>query len=313
MRRVPSVVILVFFLMFPLVGTAAAQDVDMAFSDEKLGELGLPVVQVTVGPDGIEAPSSLESGVYLIELMPTDEYSVYMNIVIPPDDLSEEELREQVLLAARDDMVLPGWTFLGGTNTFGIGASTRFAIELQPGEYHIAGSYYLPDGDEEIMNLVPLTVTAEATPVAGATPQATPVISGVPQADVVLEMTDDLEFVVTPDPVPAGPQLWELTNTGTDHHHHMVMYGVPEGTTADDIVAGFEPLFAGEEPSDDSIVMEMMPAGYAAIQSGGMTTWNEFDLEPGTYAVLCFISDTGDPDEWHPHLLDGMVTIFEVE
>jgi hypothetical protein len=36
---------------------------------------------------------------------------------------------------------------------------------------------------------------------------------------------------------------------------------------------------------------------YAALQSGGQTTWAEFDMEPGTYAVICFIIDpaTGRP------------------
>jgi hypothetical protein len=50
--------------------------------------------------------------------------------------------------------------------------------------------------------------------------------------------------------------------------------------------------------------------GYAALQSGGYTTWQEFDLEPGTYAITCFIID---PATGVPHLLDGMVTTFVVE
>lgn len=318
MRRALGSVVLMVLVLLASAGAVAAQ-VDMAFSEEKLRELGYPIVQIRVGPDGIEAPSMLEAGYYLVELSATDEYWAWMNITIPPDGLDEETAIEQAVLAAGSDTVFTGWTFIGGTNTFAAGVPTLFAMELQPGEYSIAASYIVPDfmsetGEaEEVMELVPLTVTASATPVAGGTPQASPVAAGAPQADVVLEMTDDLEFIVTPDPVPAGPQLWELTNTGTHHHHHVVMYGVPEGTTPDDIIDGFLPLFEGEEPADDSIINAMTPAGYAALQSGGATTWNEFDLEPGTYALLCFISDTGDPEDWQPHLLDGMVTIFEVE
>jgi hypothetical protein len=318
-RRALGSVVLMVSVLLASVGAVAAQDVDMAFSEEKLRELGYPTVQIQVGPDGIEAPSTLEAGYYLIELSATTEYWAWMNITIPPDGLDRETAIEQALMAGSGDTVLPGWTFLGGTNTFSVGVPTLFAMELQPGEYSIAASYYVPDfmsetGEaEEIMDLAPLTVTASATPVAAGTPQASPVGAGAPQADVVMEMTDDLEFIVTPDPLPAGPQLWELTNTGTHHHHHMVMYGVPEGTTADDIIDGYLPLFEGEEPAEDSIINAMVPMGYAALQSGGATTWNEFDLEPGTYVLLCFISDTGDPEDWRPHLLDGMVTIFEVE
>lgn len=313
MRRVLGVLLLSFAVMAGSIGVAFAQDVEMAFSEEKLRELGLPLIRIEVGEDGIDAPSTLEEGIYLIELIPADEYMVWMDIVIPPDGVEHEELIEQAMYAASYDSILPGWTFLGGSNTFGVGVPTLFAIEIPAGEYHIAGSYFIPDSNEEVMDLVPLSVTGSATPVAGASPQASPVVGGRPQADVMLEMTDDLLYIVTPDPVPAGPQLWELVNTGMHHHHHMVMYGVPEGTTPDDIIDGYMPLFEGEEPAEDSIIMQMAPMGYAALQSGGSTTWNEFDLEPGTYAILCFISDTGDLEDWQPHLLDGMITIFEVE
>ena len=71
------------------------------------------------------------------------------------------------------------------------------------------------------MHLSPLTVTA-----AGATPVTDTALSP-PAPGVVLEMTDDLEYIVTPDPVPAGPQIWEFTNTGTHSAHHVVMFRVP--------------------------------------------------------------------------------------
>jgi hypothetical protein len=313
MRRVLGVLLLSFVVIAGSFGGAVAQDVETAFSEVKLRDLGLPLIQIEVGPDGIDAPSVLEPGIYLVELSATGEYWAWMDIVIPPDGVEHEELVEQAMLAGSADTVLPGWTFMGGSNTFAAGVPTLFAIELPAGEYHIAGSYFIPDSGEEVMDLIPLSVTGSATPVADASPQASPVVDSRPQADVMLEMTDDLLYIVTPDPLPAGPQLWELVNTGMHPHHHMVMYGVPEGTTPDDIIDGFLPLFEGNDPEEDSIVMQMMPMGYAALQSGGTTTWNEFDLEPGTYAILCFISDTGDPDDWQPHLLDGMITIFEVE
>lgn len=297
-------------------GALAAQDIDVAFSEEKLRDLGYPVVQIHVGPDGVEAPSTLDAGYYLIEFSSEGEYSGYLNITIPPDGLSEEEATEQMLMAARDDLVQPGWQYVGGTNTFQQGVPVTFAIYLAPGEYQVAASYYLPEqGSEEIMTLVPLTVTepgASATPV-GATPVAR-AVSVQPPVDVTLRMTDDLQYIVDPDiesdTVPAGPQLWEITNTGEMHSHHVVMSQVPEGTTADDIIAEFSGLMMGTPPADDSLLNAMTPAGYVALQSGGYTTWNEFDLEPGTYAVICYIID---PDTGMPHFMNGMVTVFEVE
>ena len=45
------------------------------------------------------------------------------------------------------------------------------------------------------------------------------------------------------------------------------------------------------------------------MQSGGQTIWSEFDLDPGTYAVICFILDH---ETGRPHAVDGMVTVFTV-
>ncbi len=88
------------------------------------------------------------------------------------------------------------------------------------------------------------------------------------------------------------------------------MWKVPDGVTTDDIIDEFSSQFAGTPPAESSLVASMMPAGYAALQSGGQTTYNEFDLTPGTYAVVCFIID---PGTGRPHFMDGMVTTFTVE
>ena len=123
-------------------------------------------------------------------------------------------------------------------------------------------------------------------------------------------MTDSLSYLVAPDPMPTGPQLWEVTNTGAIHAHHVVMNRIPEGVTADEIVADFTSLFSGTPPAGEPLVAQFTYVGYAALQSGGTSTWQEYDLDPGTYAVICFIID---PKTGVPHVLDGMVTTFTVE
>lgn len=317
MRQMFGIVVALVALFVASVSAVTAQDIDTAFSEEKLSELGYPVVEINVGPEGVTAPSTIAAGYYLISFSSSGEYSGYLNIMIPPGGLSEEEATQQALAAARDDLVQPDWEYIGGTNTFEQGVPVTFAIYLAPGEYSIAASYYLPEeGSEEVMTLVPLTVTqpgAAATPVS-ATPAATPVISVQPPVDVTLTMNDDLQYVVDPDGdadvVPAGPQIWEIANTGTMHSHHVVMWQVPQGTTADEITSEFRGLFGGTPPAGDSVVTQMVPVGYVALQSGGYTTWNEFDLAPGSYAVICYIID---PETGRPHVLDGMVTVFTVQ
>jgi hypothetical protein len=142
---------------------------------------------------------------------------------------------------------------------------------------------------------------------------ATPVADGAADAvdaGIVLEMTDDLEYIVTPDTVPAGPQIWEFSNTGMHSAHHVVMFRVPDGTTSEQIVTEFSAMMSGTPPAGEPLMAQIAWVGYAALQSGGQTTWAEFNLDPATYAVICFIID---PVTGRPHVLDGMATVFGVE
>jgi hypothetical protein len=300
---------------------AQEQQLDWAYDEAALAALGYPAIEVAVSEEGVVAPSTLPAGIYHVTLSVSEGNNAYVDFMQPPAGLSVEEMTQGALDAGANDQVQPGWGFAGGGNTPEAGVSATFLIELAPGDYQIAASYYpeLAEGEEydianEIMQLSPLTVTDAATPAAspaadsGATPAAADP-SGAPNADVVLEMTDDLRYIVSPDPVPAGPQLWEITNTGTEHSHHVVMYGVPDGTTADAIVADFAGLMSGTPPASEPLIFSFTGTAYAALQSGGHTTWNILDLDPGSYAVICFIID---PMTGMPHALDGMVTVFTV-
>lgn len=315
-----GLVTLVCALLMVHGAAATAQEQDVSFSDVKLRALGYPEIVITVGPDGVDAPAELAAGYYLITLQPTDEFSAYLDIMQPPDGLTEEEATDLALQAASNDLAQPGWGYFGGTNTFEVGVPTSFAIYLAPGDYVWAGSYYaMEEGGEEDMTLVPLTVTGGETPAPAASPvadavpvaaEASPVAASAPRADVTLVMTDSLVYIVAPDPLATGPQLWEVTNTGAMHSHHVVMVRIPDEITADDIVANFATLFSGTPTAEPPIFTQFTYVGYAALQSGGTTTWQEFDLDPGKYAVICFIID---PETGEPHVLNGMVTDFGVE
>lgn len=281
------------------VGAQNAQ-IDGSFSNEILPTFGYPEIEVAVTTEGVDAPAELEAGFYHVTLSAPADNVAYLDIVQPPAGLSEEELVEEMLAAGRDDLVQPGWVYVGGSNTPNPGESVSFVVELEPGDYRWGASYYRTEpGAEETMRLAPLTVTAaEGDSVAP------------PTASVALAMTDDLRYVVEPATVPTGPQVWELTNTGTVQEHHVVMFRLPEGVTAEQIEAEFAGMIGGTPPAGQPLAAQFVWVGYAALQSGGQTTWSEFDLEPGHYAVICFIMD---PEMGgRPHLLDGMITTFDV-
>jgi hypothetical protein len=296
-RLVP---VLAMLTVTPVLASAQAE-IDSAFSDTLIRELGYPEVTVDVSPEGITAPAQLPAGLHLITLVAPEGLVGYVNIMQPPTGLSEEEATRLALDAAGNDLVQPDWVYLGGTNTPTLGENASFVIDLQPGEFQWAASTYSEGGADEIMHLSPLRVTAaRATPVSDTAP-------GPPVPGVVLEMTDDLEYIVTPDPVPAGPQIWEFTNTGMHSAHHVVMFRVPDGTTSEQIVTEFSEMMSGTSPAGEPLMAQVAWVGYAALQSGGQTTWAEFDLKPATYAVICFIID---PVTGRPHVLDGMATVF---
>lgn len=282
------------------VGGAQAQDsrVDAAFSNEIMSTLGYPEVTVNVGPDGVDAPERVAAGLHLVTLSAPEPYIAYLDIVETPDGLTDEELVAQALEAGRNDMPQAGWTYLGGTNTDNPGSAVSFIIDLEPGDYHLAASYYEADAASEAMSVVPFTVTVAEGEAASA-----------PPATVNLEETDDLQYILTPETLASGPQLWKIENTGVEMAHHVVMVRVPEGATAPAIISEFNGMMAGTPPAGDSLFAQAIWVGYAAMQSGGQTIWNEFDLDPGTYAVVCFILDH---ETGRPHAADGMVTVFTV-
>lgn len=122
-----------------------------------------------------------------------------------------------------------------------------------------------------------------------------------PVADVTLTMVD-FAFGV-PTVMASGELLWNFENTG-EQWHEAAIFSVPEGTTREDILASFE---AGEESNDD----EFGQVFFWAPISAGAEAWISIDLEPGTYAILCFLPDlTGD---FSPHIAHGMVQVFTVE
>jgi hypothetical protein len=303
-RRFLSVVGLALTLAGSVAAPAMAQGLegfDPAFSDTILSQMGYTQLDINVGPDGVVAPSTLEAGYYHVTLTVDEPSSVgYVDIVQPPAGLDAATELAEMMDAGSNDLVHEGWVFNGGTNTPNPGETASFVINLAPGDYKIAASYYgLQDGSEEVMKLMPLTVTEStatdevAEPVAGAT----------------LEMTDDLTYVVSPEPVPAGPQVWKIANIGSHHAHHMVMVSIPEGITADQIVSEFSSMMQGTPTAEPPLMAQFSWVAYAALQSGGQTTWAEFDLKPGTYAVICYIMD---PMTELPHVVSGMVTTFTV-
>lgn len=289
------------------VAIAATTDVAQEAAARSPWALGYPEVEIVVGPDGIEAPAALPAGHVVFTLVPEGPNLAGLTLLRPPAGMPESEIVANIPAAISEDVALPGWVYAGGVEAMEPGEPESFVVDLVPGEYRLATTWRDAE-DMEAASAVSSATLTVARPASG--PEATAAArEAAPAATVRLEMTDDLAYLLAPSPLPAGPQVWEIANTGTLQAHHAVLMRVPDGTTAEQVVAESGAMMTGAAPAPDGVFAQAMPAGYAGMQTGGITTWAEFDFEPGTYAVICFIAD---PATGHPHVMEGMVSVFIV-
>lgn len=109
-----------------------------------------------------------------------------------------------------------------------------------------------------------------------------------------------------PAQVPAGTVTIRLVNNGREPHHAMVARLQP-GKTAGDLLAFYQ-----EQLTSDPTLKNDPPwatyVGGVTIGGPGESFETVSVLDPGQYAVICFVPS---PDR-QPHLAKGMVIGFEV-
>ncbi len=287
---------------------AATTDPAPGSGARTLDGLGYPEVEIVVGPDGLEAPAVLPAGHVMFTLVPDGPNLSGRTLLQPPAGLPENEVVAAIPAAVSEDVALAGWVYAGSVEAMEPGEPESFVVDLRPGEYRLAATWR---GDEAMTAppSISSTTLVVARPASG--PEATAAArTPAPEAAVRLEMTDDLAYLLAPTPLPAGPQVWEVANTGTLQAHHVVLMRVPDGSTAEQIIDESAAMMTGGAPAEDGVFAQSMPAGYVGMQTGGITTWADFDLEPATYAAICFILD---PATGRPHVMEGMVSVFAVE
>lgn len=307
MRELVRLVVAVAVLlgaMMGAIGSVMAQEgpgADPAFSDEILTTLGLPEIILTQPVDGPigGVPNEVAAGRYLVSLTSDDDVSSYVDFVQIPAGITVEEATEQVLDTAHNDVPYEGYLYGGGSYALG-DETVRFVIDLEPGAWYVAASRQGGQDAEEVMELVPLTVT-------GGTPTASPVAVEIP-ATVTLEL-QDVAFGGLEGSVPTGPQVWEVTNIG-EQPRQVVFWKSPGPVTAEQFQQMLIGMMSGT-PTPGGLTFDQFTwVGYAAILSPERTIWEEFDFEPGHYLATSWVID---PETGMPALMQGMIQPFTVE
>lgn len=309
MRRMLSLITLMTLLLSSSVAAVTAQDstpASPAAGPGLLAELGYEEIRVTSDGTTHDFPTELEAGRYHIVLKNQSDLELNLEFFQLPegvtvDDVTAffEEVSDSPEIVVPDyfyDIVFNGGPVALPRETSGV------VLDLTPGEWVVNLLTYDLETDEQTDSLSTVTVTGEMPDLDD------------PAGHVEIGLID-MDFVV-PDSLEAGPQIWQVTNNGLQVHH-LILLGVPEGTTEDQVVE-----LAGSvsgPPASPEVATPVVQPGLAfedvqdvfftLLFSYEQFNLYEVDLEPGTYAMVCFMPDPSGT----PHVMLGMVEIVTVE
>ena len=204
-------------------------------------------------------------------------------------------VEEALATIASEDGKTPDWlTAEGGVGTTAPGASGAVELVLEEGTYHVV-DLGEPEGDD---------VQSHAESGATATLEVT---SGdddaeLPEVDASIEMAD-FDFVT--DGLQVGTNRFLLRNTGEELHHTLVV-PINEGATFDQ----FKEYITSEEANSGPPPADFEKLQATAVLDAGREQVGELTLEPGRYALVCFLTNrAGGP----PHAALGMVSELTIE
>ncbi|MEZ4671362.1 MAG: hypothetical protein R3E39_25960 [Anaerolineae bacterium] len=243
----------------------------------------IPNVVVSVSDSGVKFSSEIPAG--FVNL--TFENNLAKNDYKPLIARLNDGVSMKELLAAQesgDEMqMLPLLTLYGGIHTVESGESSSYTTKLISGDYALFNTCEDNcDAEKPIGFTVVESDGTEQTP---------------PKSDVTLALVD-FAFGV-PAQIPSGPLVWHIENIG-EQWHHVLILPVDDGKSALDVR---NELMSGKETS--------LPIWSWLPSDPGTQSWVTIELEPGTYAVICFLPDLHS--DFSPHLAHGMVQTFVVE
>lgn len=233
----------------------------------------------------ISGPQRAEAGLAQITLENDADREGELQLIRVEGDRTSEDVIE-VLNGVVEGETFPDWFFAGG-GVSGVpgGESATVTQALEPGTYFAIDLE--GEGPPEAENVPAIEVTGAAS-------------DEEVEADVTISAVD---YGFEAETLPAGRTEIVFENDGAQPHHLLASRLVGD-STAEDVEQFFktekgEPAPLREEGTLTTAVLE-----------GGESQALTMDLEPGRYALYCFISDR---EGGEPHVFKGMVDEVEVE
>lgn len=259
--------------------------------DDDSSEPSSVAIETSGGKGGVEitAPSEADAGPAEITLTNNSDgdQDGQLAFVAEGEEHSDEEVAAELENAIAGQPVADWFQAVGGPGTTAKGESNTATIDLEAGTY-----YVLPSDDSQSApdELTKFTVSGESD-------------AELPEADGTVSA---VEYSFSGEGLTAGEQTLLLDNKGGTWHHFLSAK-LKDGNTIEDAKKFLESDGSGGPPP---FVSEN---GNGAISStvidGGKSQLVTANLEAGSYAFFCFVSDkTGGP----PHVVKGMVSEVEV-
>jgi len=250
---------------------------------------GAPVVTITARDYAFDAPDTIAAGLTTLRLVNRGPELHHVQLL----RLEDGKTMGDLLAAFKAGGPPPRWMReMGGPNTPVPGAASEAALELAPGRYVI--TCFIPSGDgmphlaKGMMRelIVKANRDASVRPTSGdAAPTSTMTLT-------------DYDFTLSA-PLAVGRQTVRVRNAASQSHE-VVLVKLAPGKSPADVVAWVE------KPNGPPPGAPM--GGTTGMASG---SWNDItvNLEPGEYALICFI---GDAKDGKPHFMHGMMKQIQV-
>jgi hypothetical protein len=230
-------------------------------------------------------PESAESGEAEITFTNNTDGEAEMQLIRVEGDHSAEDVVKG-LEAATQGKPFPEWFFAGGgVSAIGSDESKTVTQVLEPGTYYATN---LESGPPSADSMIAIEVSGDES-------------DEELTADATVEAS---EYAFAADGLAEGENEVAFENVGAQPHH-LIIAPITEDGTIEEVEEAITGKDGGEPPLDEDA-----PQLTTAVIEGGESQLVDFDLEPGKYAMLCFISDReGGP----PHAVKGMIDELVIE
>lgn len=243
------------------------------------------VIAVTTNDYAFVAPDTVPAGLVTFEMKNEGKEPHHVWVARLDDGKTIADLAS----AMADHGPPPAWfVSVGGPQADATAETSNATLLLTPGNYVYVCFVPSPDGQPHVAKgmIRPFTVTGESDAAAR-----------LPDADVTVRLVD-YGFELSA-PLTAGRHVIAFENP-SEQFHEVVLFKLQPGATAAQAAAWVEKM-DGPPPMT-------MAGGVTGIDPGERVVIDT-DLEPGEYALICFLPDHKDGK---PHVAHGMITQLTV-